>query len=305
VRWALLGLALADLWVCGLAQYRVDHPERAFSEGRAAAEWLAAQGGKWRVYSPSYSIPQHIGALFELESADGVDPFQLSAYSAFMRIATGVDGQGYSVTIPPFSGAVGDAEIAAMHRDVQPDLAWLGLLNVRYVASAFPMAVEGLTLRTEQDGVLIYENEALLPRAFVVERVAVATGQQDAFDWLAVHNPGEAAVVEGGPALDGPPGLREARLVDWTPNRIVVEAEGPGLLVLSEVHDPDWRAETGGQALPTVRVDGILRGVTLRPGLQRIQFVYRPSGLVAGAVISALGWLAVGVLALVDRRGRR
>lgn len=263
-----LALALADLWIVGFTLYRVRPAEEVLAEGREAAEWLAAQPGPFRVYSPSYSIPQHTGALYDIETADGVDPFQLADYAAFMRRATKVGIPGYSVTIPSFPELPVGTDMLQAHRGVIPDLRLLGLLNVRYLAAAYPMEAEGLTPLGVRGGVYLYRNELALPRAF----------------------------VQRGGGAGGQGSIREARIVEWTPNRIEVEAEGPGLLVLSEVYDPDWRVQVDGEIAEMVCVKDILRGVPLDAGLHRVVFTYWPAGLKAGLVLMVVGWLGVGLL---------
>jgi uncharacterized membrane protein YfhO len=100
--------------------------------------------------------------------------------------------------------------------------------------------------------------------------------------------------------------VREATLTEWTPNRIRVEAEGPGLLVLSEVYDPDWRVRVDEEAAEMLRVDGILRGVYLTTdGLHQVVFTYRPAGLALGGAVSAIGWACVMLLLVVGRREPR
>ncbi len=262
-----LALTLTDLWIVGFTLYRVRPAEEVLAEGREAAQWLAAQPGPFRVYSPSYSIPQHTGAAYGIETVDGVDPFQLADYAAFMRLATRVDIPGYSVTIPSFPVLPAGQDMLQAHRGVVPDLRLLGLLNVRYLATAYPMEVEGLAPLGVRDGVYLYRNAFAMPRAFVQER-------------------GEAG--EQG-------STSEARVVEWTPSRVVVEAQGPGLLVLSEMYDPDWRAAVDGQEAEIVRVEGVLRGVYLEEGHHRIAFAYWPSGLTVGIAITGVGWVCVMV----------
>ncbi len=271
----LLALALADLWLVGQTLYRVRPAREVLAEGQAAAAWLAEQPVSCRVYSPSYSLPQHTSAFYGLEQADGVDPFQLADYVEWMRTATGVDLPGYSVTVPAFPAVAEDEDMLLAHRDVQPDLQQLGLLNVCYLAAAYPMHGEGLVSLGQHNGVYLYRNEWALPRAFVATRT----------DWRE-----QGAKV---------------RTLHWTPNRIEVQAQGPGLLVLSEVHDPDWRAEVDGQAVELLRAGEILRGVDLAAGWHSVTLVYRPTGLVAGGALSAAGWLSVIGLGLWEwRKGR-
>ena len=314
----VLALALADLWVVGFTLYRVRPAGDVLAEGEAAAAYLAAQPRPFRVYSPSYSIPQHTGAVYAIEMVDGVDPFQLADYAAFMRAATGVNLPGYSVTIPSFPEAAEGEDTLLAHRDVTPDLRLLGLLNVRYLAAAYPLdgvlslvlspveglskEAEGLTGLGERGGVYLYRNEQALPRAFVVGRAETVAGLEVALDWLAENDPAEAAVVEGGSPLEGPEGTWDARLLQLTPNRIQVEAQGPGLLVLSEVYDPDWRVWVDGQETEIYRTDGILRGVYLEAGLHQVTFVYRPAGLWVGCVATAVGLIVTAALFLIGRK---
>ena len=308
-----LALVLTDLWTVGFTLYRARPASEVLAEGKAAAAWLADQPLLFRVYSPSYSISQHTGAAYGIEMVDGVDPFQLADYAAFMRVATGVDLPGYSVTIPPFPEVVGGEDMLLAHRGTAPDLRLLGLLNVRYLAAAYPMEKEGLVPLGVQDGVYLYRNERALPRAFVVERVEAAEGLEGALAWLVENDPREAAVVEGSTGARGQEAgsrrqetgskvAREARIVQRTPNRIQVEAQGPGLLVLSEVYAPDWRGQVDGRAVEVVRVDGILRGVYLEEGLHQVTFVYWPRGLGFGCGVTAAGWVCAAALWAVGHK---
>jgi hypothetical protein len=264
----MLSLALLDLFYVGSTLYRVRPADEVLAEGEAAAAWLAEQPDRFRVYSPSYSIPQHTGAVYDVEMVDGVDPFQLAGYADFMRAATGVDLPGYSVTVPAFPDVPQEEDMLLAHRDVVPDLHRLGLLNVRYVAAAYPMETQDLVPVGEKGGVYLYRNERALPRAFV---------------------------VESGDVLENPD-VDEARIIEWTPNRIRVEAEGPGLLVLSEVYDPDWQVRVDEKGAELMRVAGILRGVHLEEGQHQVTFTYWPSGLTAGIALAMAGWMSVMAL---------
>jgi hypothetical protein len=270
----ILTLALVDLFYVGSTLYRVRPASEVLAEGEAAASWLAEQPGRFRVYSPSYSIPQHTGAVYGVEMVDGVDPFQLAGYVDFMRAATGVDLPGYSVTVPSFPEVAPGEDMLLAHRDAVPDLRLLGLLNVRYLAAAYPMQSDGLVLLGERGGAHLYRNERALPRAFVVESDRVLESDD----------------------------VAEGRVVEWTPNRIRVEAEGPGLLVLSEVYDPDWQARMDGEVAEIVRVEGILRGVYLEDGLHRVEFVYWPSGLTVAISMTVAGVVCLAALWALEWR---
>jgi len=155
VRLAAVALIVVDLLVVDATLIQARPPQEVFSTGRAAAEWLAAQPGRFRVYSPSYSIPQHVAEVYGLRLADGVDPLQLRAYADYLTRAAGLEPDGYSVMLPPFAEG---ADVRTALQDVVPDARMLGRLGVRYVASAFPIADSALRAVGELDGVYVYQN---------------------------------------------------------------------------------------------------------------------------------------------------
>jgi hypothetical protein len=193
----LFGLAAAllvtlDLLVVDLTLVGARSPAEVFAEGREAAAWLAAQSGHFRVYSPSYSIPQHVAELHGLELADGVDPLQLRVYAGYLTRAAGLEPQGYSVTLPPFPE--GEDTRTAL-QDVVPDAEMLGLLGVRYVAAFFPIRHPDLLELGVMDGVYVYLNQAAQP---VVDAEA-AIGLSDGTN-LFEYDPG---AVYAGWAVSG------------------------------------------------------------------------------------------------------
>ncbi len=137
---------------------------RPLPEATPAARWLLAQPGRFRVYSPSYSLPAGDG----LQHVDGVDPLQLAASAAFLEEATGVHVDGYSETIPAFI----DGLPAVANREAVPDAGRLALLNVRYVAAEFPLAAPGLELAQQFGMTRVYENRDWRPRAWLADGAA-------------------------------------------------------------------------------------------------------------------------------------
>ena len=161
---ALVLLVAVDLLAVDLTLIGARPPVEVFERGRAAAEWLADRPGRFRVYSPSYSIPQHVAETYGVELADGVDPVQLEAYAGYLTRAAGLPAQpDYSVTLPPVPE--GDT-IGHALSDVCPDPALLGQLGVRYVAAAYPLPLSnggddsegGFQFVDRMDGVFLYRN---------------------------------------------------------------------------------------------------------------------------------------------------
>ncbi len=138
----LLGLCLLDWGVMDRSLFTIRSRADVLAEGAAAAGELAGVPGEYRIYSPSYSLPQQTAVSDRLQLADGVDPLQLQAYVDFMERASGVPQNGYSVTLPPFSSGEPHSDNAGF----SPDAELLGWLNVRFVASEFDLQSEGLVL---------------------------------------------------------------------------------------------------------------------------------------------------------------
>lgn len=86
--------------------------------------------------------------------------------------------------------------------------------------------------------------------------------------------------------------VRGGTLAYWSPNRIVVAADGPGQVILSEVWYPGWAARVNGAPAEVERA-GLFRAVTVSEGEHEIVFEFRPATLYWGLALSVAGWLIV------------
>jgi len=186
----------------------------------------------------------------------------------------------------------------------------LDAANVKYVFLPFRLEVpKRYRKRGEWGALQLYENPAALPRARVVGCVLAARGPDEAAEFL--RNPGfdpsTMAVLEGPGDLPRSAGPVNHR-VRWLERgadrvRLEVEADGDGVLVLSETDYPGWRAEVDGVPVPVRRADLTFRAVALRAGKRVVEFRFRPGWLLPGllgsflSLAGALGW------GLVRRRG--
>ena len=88
---------------------------------------------------------------------------------------------------------------------------------------------------------------------------------------------------------------------------MVIDVTTPtdGLLVLSEVYYPGWRAIIDGQSSPILRVDYLLRGIPVPAGQHRVEVRYRPAVFALGAAISGITLGLVFTMGLWMRYKRR
>jgi hypothetical protein len=224
----------------------------------------------------------------------------------FMQRATGIGAWGYSVTLPPFPGVQKDEDIRSALKDIRPNAALLGLLNVKYVDAAFPIEQADLVERARFGSIFIYENRRALPRAFLVAKIDVADSPEAASAWLATHDVSTSAVVEGLPyPIELPVKPGSAEIIAWSPDHIEIQANGPGWLVLSEIVAPDWEATVDGEAVSVFATDLTLRGVYVPWGEHTITFDYQPRRVYAGVLISGLSVIVVGVALAVKKASQR
>lgn len=258
----LITIALIDWFGVNYMAFTPRSRDLVLSEQDKVALNIAKHDLDARVYSPSYSIPQQTAINYGLQLADGVDPLQLETYVKFMEDATGVQRNGYSVTMPPFSN--GNPRSANLNS--VPDADLLGLLNVGWVAAEYDLVSEGLVLRERIGETRVYENQLVRPRS-----------------WLEKRDSGEDEVGSINEYV-------------WEPNQLSVTTNGPGLLVLSEIAYPGWRVFVDNTPTTLDVYQDLLRAVKLEVGTHEVKFVFQPVSFYIGLVLSMIGWLTMAVL---------
>jgi hypothetical protein len=150
----------------------------------------------------------------------------------------------------------------------------------------------------------VYEGEGALPRAYVVHRlkpvrddvVSLATIRTRGFD--PAH---EALWTEPDPlpAMAEPVTPDSVRVIryDFNEAEFLVSTTASGLLVLGDQYDPDWTAAVDQAPARIHRVDYLMRGVLIGPGVHRVRFTYVPHALAAGIRLSSLALLLTLALA--------
>jgi hypothetical protein len=235
------------------------------------------------------------GLLTRLGDVQGYDPIHLARYDQFMAAVNGTQ-QNYHHA---------DAFDAGL------DSPLLRLLNARYLLVP-TVAAQDQVLATAASwsrvayrdaSVTVLENPTTLPRAWIVHQARQVSPAR-ALDLLAtgaVDPLREVLVEQSPPAVATPanPSGDFASVVGYEPEQMHLRAstDAAGLLVLSEVAYPAWRAYIDGQPAPLYTADVILRAVPLAPGGHDIDIRYESSALTAGLAITAA--CAAGLVGLV------
>ena len=253
-------LTLIDLcWVNSSYLQAVQLPETT-----SIIKKIENEEGLFRVYSPSANLIHSRN----IQQANGINPVHLASYSIFMKEVDRYSTDEYSVSIPQiYIDEKTPQKIIA--QAANPDTVKLGLLNVKYVVSSFPMVSNRLTLLDLQSGEYLYENLDYR------ERVWYEEGQVNS--------------------------------IEWSPNQIKIEIEGEGgNVIFSEVFTPGWKTTMDGSKVEISSWRGILRSVPVPSGKHYIAMTYQPLDLFLCACISLVGWgIIIGLIAYSTIRSKR
>ncbi len=274
----------------------------------ALIEWLQQQPGHWRIttFAPHGDKP-------------------LNANSAWLHNLP--DVRGYDSIIPrqfvDYMTAVEPQNELPFNR-IQPIVNWqslnsplLDVLNVKYIITAESIDLPKLRLAWQGDGLRVYENLAVAPRAYALPQSSTAVVPDALAAMTAQYDPRSYVVVETGdllamanrqlPMANGQSPVANsfsaAEIVAYR-NREVVVATAvtiPSWLILNDSYFPGWKAYVRPQGgaeqeeteVPISRVNGNFRGVLLEPGAWQVRFRYSPASFQLGALLSAMGGIVL------------
>lgn len=301
-RW---GVALAAVQVASLAPvaatYLPVRDARWLYPTPPAIAWLQQHAGGARTV-----MADQVGFLYGIRQAsgyDGLTPRRIEQVagpigSGNARLA------GFAENVAALHGSEALAPLSVLFSPVRD------LIGIRWIVLGRHAEPPGPGLRLAYDGrdARIFENPAALPRAFVArrarcvdDRAALALLRSRTIDMSAEVLLADCAA----PLASGAPASRtQARIEVDDAERVVVAAstDAPAWLVLTDTWFPGWTARLDGAETPIARADHAFRAVALPAGSHRVEFTFRPRGLVTGGAITLVA-LAV-VLALLMRRPR-
>ena len=187
-------------------------------------------------------------------------------------------------------------------------LPLLSLANAKFVISRHPLEDPNFKLLTPQRPwykihpktlikmrlseeftgktyLFIYENRSVLPRAFLVPAVRTYPSADELWSGMAkasVEDFKKAVFVEAS-AWPGKPlaaGFRKGRIERALHGAdrvsLSVDMDGPGIMVVSNNHNPYWKCRVDGAERPIFPAYGTFWGVALRKGDKAVEFSYEP-----------------------------
>jgi hypothetical protein len=247
----------------------------------ALIQILQSDNEVFRIYN-EWRLPGNYGCVYGLEDVWGASPLYVGRYEELV----------YKLPI---------------------ERVWQ-LLNVKYVITWRKVLVPETEVLYEEpkelDTTYLHRLDEYWPRAYVVHQVEVIENDAKVLERLREpdFDPRRVAILPHSPDLTLPSqvgGASSAVILERQPERIVLDVEmaADGLLVLSEVYYPGWRAYANGEEVPVYRADHVLRAVPLRAGHHRVEMVFDPPWATVGLAVSGVTLLlAIGLIGVYMAR---
>jgi hypothetical protein len=194
----------------------------------------------------------------------------------------------------------------------------LDLLNARYIVVPAVTASDQTAPRLDRAYPAVYEDEQVrvlenphaLPRAWIVHAAQVVRlGQAPTLLAAGRVDPRAVALLEQPPpslAQPDDPSAETAAITAYDADQIElrVNARAPGLLVLSEVYYPAWKAYVDELPVPLYAANHVLRAVPLPAGEHIVELRYESPAVMVGMAISLSAYAVLVALLAAAWRGR-
>ncbi|MCK4316036.1 MAG: oligosaccharide flippase family protein, partial [Anaerolineae bacterium] len=263
-------------------------------------EFLRQDTSLWRyaTFTPpgtTKTMNANVGMFYGLQHVAGYDSLFTRQYADYMALIEEQDELLVN-------------RIASFSEWSSLDSPLTDLLNVKYVITEVEIPNPKYQLVYQDDTVRVYENLAVMPRAYTLPLLA-AMEPDDLASVVQDHDPRNYVILNPGMyPLDfyaPQPGTATAQNVTrYTINEVEVDVQTDGVewLVLTDSYFPGWKAfvrpqgsgEDAEEQVLIYRVNGTFRGVLLeKPGAWTVRFKYSPDSVKVGAFISFIAGMVV------------
>ncbi|MDP9382649.1 MAG: hypothetical protein M3Q29_21410 [Chloroflexota bacterium] len=252
---------------------------------------------QWRDRRAAMLLANNRATVLHLQDLQGYNPVHIARYDDLMRAINEGRGQSYRRSQVYSEGL---------------DSPLLDLLNTRYLvvpASGRPASadigqlLDGYPVIYQNKWVRVLERRSALPRAWVVHNARqVPSGE--ALKLLATReiDPRRTVLLEESPpplSLPAQSAVEKVSISEYTADRIRLRSTtaAPGMLVLSEIHYPAWKAYVDGRPAALHVANHALRALHVGAGDHEVELRFESSALAVGTWISAFFYLLLATIA--------
>ena len=321
-------ITLADLWFFQVRQNPVVEMEK-WEEMPETVKFLKQDQGLFRIFSPLSRLT-HILTYREAKGWEGdLSPYlkQREVLQPSSNILYSISScDGYINLTPQYLLKIwGDEKVKGYlsntyrlspdEKEIQIDEGFvkvLSLFNAKYLLSWWPIHHPDLKEVFRSGKTIVYLNQRVFPRCFVVPHSLVIQDDDVAVRFLFSEkfSPGETVVLSQPPEEEVKSGatasqnvMVELKKYNLTEIILRVKMASPGFLVISDTYYPGWKVSIDGSEGRVYRANICQRAIYLSSGDHHVRFYFAPSSLTLGLIVSASSLLLV-VLLLWIRKSR-
>lgn len=238
-------------------------PFLSFDNG-SLYQYLAGDKELFRVYCASYCFNSQLISKYQIQNLAGETPIQYAKFIQFLSAAGNYHYPNFAVIFPPY-------QVWQTAKPPAPNANLLGLANVKYLASTYPIADNDFVFINKFDNVYLYLNKKFQARAYFEDS--------------------ETPV----------------KILKYSPNQITL-GFGPASyyrnLVIAENFYPGWVAYVNHQRFGVDEQPPIFRKVTIPPNSQILELKYQPVSLALGKT-TTLSTIVLLIMYAIHHRQRK
>lgn len=240
----ILIVSLIELFFLGYRKI-ITVPNLSF-KNESMYQYIAGDQDVFRVYCTTYCFNPQLISKFKIQTLHGETPIQNTKFLDFLQKAGGYLFQKFAVIFPPY-------QIWQTENPPQPSAYYLGLANVKYVTSTYPITASNFEFINKFDDTYLYKNILFRKRIYF-------------------ENLSDAVNLER-----------------YSPNSIIVSfrpSEDNRNLIFSENYYPGWFVYQNQQKFNVEKKEPIFRKVIISPNVERLELKYQPESFVFGKTIT-------------------
>jgi len=261
--------------------------------------------GRFRSEDQVMLLLNNRGHSLGLDDIQGYNPLQIARYTTYVTAMNEAPQEYHEIHALP--GAFDSPLLAALNARyvVVPTAIPPGRPDLLHLSQRYPTVHADRRVR-------VIENPDAFPRAWLVHAAEhVPPGQALARLTSGNIDLATTAVLESAPPeMSSPtdPTNDVVTLQRYTPDAIALisRTDAPGMVVLSEVYDPNWTAYVDGEPVPLLVANHTFRAVAVPAGEHTLELRYESRPLQIGLLVTGFTALVMlGVAVALTRRAVR
>jgi len=147
----------------------------------------------------------------------------------------------------------------------------LNILSVKYIVTDRDLKLDNRNIVMQSDNISVYENKNAESRAVILN----PEGKQ----------------------------IEEARIIRENANKVIIQANNKGQLIVRDMYYPGWKAYVEGKEIEVKPFEKIFRSVTIDNSGSIVTFIFQPLFFYIGALVSGIAYvITMGLLIIIIRK---